>query len=98
MVCHAPFSCCPKHLVDALERAVDALPASWLSPSKQVKSSPLLLTASSASEVIALRKAPTSFGLEERLRQRLGRALAVSFTGKKQGTNESSRITLRVVT
>jgi hypothetical protein len=23
---------CPKHLVDALERAVNALPASWLSP------------------------------------------------------------------
>jgi len=31
MVCHAPPAC-PNHLVDALERAVNALPASWLSP------------------------------------------------------------------
>src|SRR5438270_11514001 len=31
MVYHAPPAC-PKHLVDALERAVNSLPASWLSP------------------------------------------------------------------
>jgi hypothetical protein len=31
MVYHAPPAC-PKHLVDTLERAVNALPASWLSP------------------------------------------------------------------
>jgi hypothetical protein len=31
MVYHTPPAC-PKHLVDALERAVNALPASWLSP------------------------------------------------------------------
>src|SRR5437763_328286 len=30
MVYYAPLAC-PKHLVDALERAVNTLPASWLS-------------------------------------------------------------------
>jgi hypothetical protein len=81
---------------------VNALPAFWLSTPKRLKSSLLLLTASSAFRVIALRKASTLFGLEEGLGQCLGRALAVSFTGKKQRKledhverDESSDITSR---
>ena len=62
-----------------------------------MKSSQLLLTASSAFGVIALQKVSILFELEEGLEQRLGRALTVSFTGEKRGTGESSRITLSVM-
>ena len=62
-----------------------------------MKSSLLLLTASGAFGVIALQKALILFGQEERLAQCLERALAVSFTGKKQGAGENSRIMWNVM-
>jgi hypothetical protein len=63
-----------------------------LSPLEQSRSSLPSLTVSSIFGVIALQKASILFGLEEELVKRPERALAASFTGKKQGTGESSRI------
>jgi hypothetical protein len=66
MVYHAPLAC-PKHLVDAPECAVNALPACWLFSLEQPRSSLPSLTVNSIFGVIALQKASILFGREEEL-------------------------------
>ena len=55
------------------------------------------LTANGAFGAMALQKASILFGEKEKRGQRLGRILAVSFTGKKQGIGASLKITYNII-